>query len=152
MHGATTRGPRRRLAAGAAAVLAVAATACGAGGAGPAAGPTSSVADQTVEVSQTVEISMIDHAFRPEEVRVKAGTTVRFVFANDGRVVHDATFGDEAHQQAVASGRARRDGVILNPRQTGDYVRTFSTPGILLIGCHQAGHYRAGMKARLIVE
>jgi uncharacterized cupredoxin-like copper-binding protein len=152
MHGATRVGPRRRLAAGAAAVLAVAATACGAGGAGPAAGPTSSVAaDQTVEIS-TVEIRMVDHAFRPEEVRVKAGTTVRFVFTNDGRVVHDATFGDEAHQQAVASGRARRDGVILNPRQTGDYVRTFTAPGTFLIGCHQAGHYRAGMKARLIVE
>ena len=124
----------------------LAATACGADEEEPAA-PTSSVA-----ADQTVEISMVDIDFRPEEVTVRAGSTVRFVFTNDGRIVHDATFGDEAHQQDVESGRAKRDGVIVDPNKTRDYVRTFTTPGSLIIGCHQAGHYEAGMRIRLTVQ
>lgn len=127
-------------------VLALAAAACGAEEAEPSA-PTSSV-----PVDQTVEISMVDIDFRPEEVTVRSGTTVRFVFTNNGRIVHDATFGDEAHQRDVESRRAKRDGVILDPNKTGDYVRTFTTPGTLIIGCHQAGHYEAGMRIRLTVQ
>jgi len=132
------------------AVLAVAVALVAAGCAGddeePAA-PTPSVG-----ADQTVEISMVDLAFRPAEVTVRAGTTVRFVFTNDGRIVHDATFGDEAHQQDVESGRARRDGVVVDPNKTRDYLRTFTAPASLVIGCHQAGHYESGMKIRLTVQ
>lgn len=137
---------RRSAVVVAALVTALIAPAC-AGDDEDSAGPTSSVA-----ADQTVEITMVDLAFRPEEVTVRAGTTVRFVFTNKGRIVHDATFGDEAHQQAVESGREKRVGVILNPNKSGDYVRTFTAPGTLLIGCHQAGHYESGMKIRLTVQ
>ncbi len=139
----------RKRAAGVAAALALAAlaAACGGEAGGGEAAPASPVV-----ADQTVEVAMVDLAFRPEEVRVKAGSSVRFVFTNKGRLVHDASFGDEAHQQAVASGREKRNGVAVNPNKARDVVRTFDTPGTVLVGCHQAGHYAAGMKLRVVVE
>ncbi|MFN2506761.1 MAG: cupredoxin domain-containing protein, partial [Acidimicrobiales bacterium] len=91
----------------------------------------------TTPADQTVDVAMVDIAFEPEEVTVKAGTSVRFRFNNEGRIVHDATFGDEAHQQAVETGKAERQGVEVGPNGTRDYVRTFTQPGTLIIGCHQ---------------
>lgn len=106
----------------------------------------------TAAADQTVEIAMVDIGFEPEEVTVKAGTSVRFRFNNEGRIVHDATFGDEAHQQAVETGKAEREGVEAGPNDTADYVRTFTQPGTLIIGCHQPGHYQQGMRMRLVVN
>ncbi|MFN2504621.1 MAG: multicopper oxidase domain-containing protein, partial [Acidimicrobiales bacterium] len=60
-------------------------------------------------------------------------------------------FGDEAHQQAVETGKAERQGVEVGPNGTRDYVRTFTQPGTLIIGCHQLGHYQQGMRMRLVV-
>lgn len=102
-------------------------------------------------VDQTVEIRMVDIAFKPDAVTVKAGTTVRFVFKNDGDLDHEAAFGDEATQTAVESGKQKREGIAASPNQTKDYVRRFDTPGSFLIGCHVAGHYAAGMKVRLTI-
>ena len=120
---------------------------CGGEAEEDAASTTASVA-----ADQTIEVNMVDIAFKPDVLTVKAGTTVRFVFANDGNLVHDATFGDEAHQQAVESGRQQRDGVAVGPNKRRDFIRTFNTPGTLIIGCHQAGHYEAGMKIRLTIQ
>lgn len=41
--------------------------------------------------------------------------------------------------------------VSVEPGQTGELTFSFAAPGDLLIGCHEAGHYEAGMHARLIV-
>ena len=94
---------------------------------------------------------MVDLAFKPDAITVKAGTTVRYVFTNDGQLAHEAAFGDEAAQRAVGSGKAKRDGPEVGPNKTKDYIRTFTTPGALLVGCHIPGHYEAGMRIRLTV-
>lgn len=131
----------------AAVVVGLVTTGCGGSGDDGAAGPSTS----SVPVDQTVEISMRDIAFKPEAITVKAGTTVRFVFTNDGQLPHEAAFGDEATQNAVESGKAKRDGPEVGPNKSKDDVRTFSTPGTLIIGCHVPGHYGAGMKIRLTI-
>lgn len=41
------------------------------------------------EASRTVEVSMKDNFYEPEEIEVKAGETVRFVVSNDGELVHE---------------------------------------------------------------
>ncbi len=41
--------------------------------------------------------------------------------------------------------------VSVEPGQTAELTFSFAAPGDLLIGCHEAGHYEAGMRARLIV-
>ncbi len=104
-----------------------------------------------VPVDQTIEIRMDDFVFEPAEVTVRAGTTVRFRFRNEGAFTHDAAIGDEAFQKAVADGKEKRDGPVLGPRKSADYVKVFSQPAQLVIGCHQPGHYQQGMRARLTV-
>ncbi len=102
-------------------------------------------------VDQTITVVMDDFEFKPETVTVRAGTTVRFRFRNEGATIHDAAIGDEAFQKAVADGKAKRDGPEVGPNNSKDYVKTFSAPAQLIIGCHQPGHYQQGMLARLTV-
>lgn len=140
--------------------LALVAAGCGTGSGtvggsgGDASGSTASTAATSPSgpVDNTINLTMVDVAFKPTTVTVKAGTTVRFVFKNDGDIEHEAAFGDEATQAAVESGKAKRDGPSVNPHQTKDYVRRFDAPGALVIGCHVAGHYAAGMKVQLKIE
>ena len=110
------------------------------------------VTGPTVASDETVEIAMTDFEFEPQTITVRSGTTVRFRFRNTGAFVHDAHFGDEAAQKAVEDGKAPRDGPEVGPKKATEIVRTFPQPGQLIIGCHQPGHYRQGMKARLIVS
>ena len=131
------------------AVLAALLTAaCGGDAAKDSTAPTTAAAGPA---DQTVEISMVDIGFKPSAVTVKAGTTVRFVFKNTGDLEHNAAFGDEATQQAVESGKQSRDGIAAGPNQTKTYTRRFDAPGSLIIGCHVAGHYAAGMKVQLTI-
>lgn len=121
----------------------------------------------TTAGTRTVEIEMRDIAFSSDEVPVEAGETVQFVFHNRGAVKHDAFIGDEAaqdeHEMEMRDagagagdsgmdmgggngGDAGEGGITVEPGDTGELTYTFSEGEELLIGCHQAGHYEAGMK------
>ena len=41
--------------------------------------------------------------------------------------------------------------VTVKPGQSGDLTYTFDTAGTYEIGCHQSGHYDAGMKIAITV-
>lgn len=123
----------------------------------------------TAEDPLTVEIDMVDIGYEPDAVDVSTGETVRFVFTNEGDVNHDAFIGDEAAQDAHEDEmRAAEDGddemgdmggdaedegemggeedaIVVEPGDTGELTYTFDEPGELLIGCHESGHYAAGM-------
>ena len=120
--------------------------------------------------ARTVEVAMADNAFSPAEVEVAPGETVRFVFTNEGEVTHDAVIGDQAAQaehedemraaegDAVEGGDAMegRDhgaeaegdegAITVDPGGSGELTHTFSAGDELLIGCHEPGHYAAGMR------
>lgn len=111
--------------------------------------------------TRTIEIEMRDIEFSPDEVEVEAGETVRFVFHNVGAVRHDAFIGDEAaqeeHEMEMSAGDDDMDmggegeddagdgGITVEPGETGELTHTFSEGDELLIGCHEPGHYEAGM-------
>jgi uncharacterized cupredoxin-like copper-binding protein len=115
---------------------------------------------------RTVEIDMLDIEFSPDEVDVEAGETVRFVFHNEGAVTHDAFIGDEAaqedHEMEMRGEGEMSDmgdeggeghdsmgdegGITVMPGETGEITHTFAEGDDLLIGCHEAGHYDAGMR------
>jgi uncharacterized cupredoxin-like copper-binding protein len=118
-----------------------------------------------------VDINMVDIAYEPSTVEVQAGETVRFVFHNEGATLHDAFIGDAAAQadharemrivtadshpmgegtmaHASADGSA---GINVAPSETGEITYTFDQPGTLEIGCHEPGHYEAGMKVAVTV-
>ena len=42
--------------------------------------------------------------------------------------------------------------VTVNPGETKDLTTTFDRAGTVIIGCHQPGHYEAGMKATVTVS
>lgn len=111
--------------------------------------------------TRTVEIDMVDIAFEPDRLEVGAGETVRFVFTNRGEVAHDAFIGNadaqvdhEAEMREAADGDAHggghtddeADAVTVEPGESEELTYTFDDAGPVEIGCHQPGHYEAGMK------
>ena len=113
--------------------------------------------------TRTVEIEMRDIEYSPDTVQVEAGETVRFVFHNVGAVAHDAFVGDEAaqddHEMEMrgagddgmnmndgGSGDSGDNGITVDPGDTAELTHTFREGDEMLIGCHQEGHYEAGMK------
>ena len=128
-----------------AAALALFAAACGGDD------DDTSAADGT----RTIEIEMMDIEYSPDEIEVAAGETIRFVFDNTGAVAHDAFVGDEDaqadHEDEMGEDEggmdhgADDDGVTVDPGEVGELSYTFDEPGTFLIGCHQPGHYDAGM-------
>ena len=131
---------------------------------------------------QTVDIDMVDNAFEPNTLTVGAGETVRFVFTNTGAVDHDAFIGDAAaqadHEEEMRAAEDEgsgddmdmgsegtdmgdksekgsddaEDGITVAPGETGELTHTFTEPGTLEIGCHEPGHYDAGMKVTVTVS
>jgi uncharacterized cupredoxin-like copper-binding protein len=111
---------------------------------------------------RVVNVAMRDIAYDPAAVTVKAGETVRFVFNNEGKLPHDAFIGDEAAQvehekemrEADADGKGGghdAHGIVVDPGDIGSLTYTFKAGDMLIIGCHQVGHYAAGMKVALTV-
>jgi uncharacterized cupredoxin-like copper-binding protein len=43
------------------------------------------------------------------------------------------------------------DSLLLEPGKSGELTHTFEEAGEILIGCHQPGHYEAGMKTTITV-
>lgn len=108
------------------------------------------------------DIAMQDIKFDRTTLTVKAGETVEFQFTNTGKIVHDAFVGDlEAqieHDAEMAhagdtSGHSMDEAAItVQPGDAGHLSYTFTEPGTYEVGCHQPGHYAAGMKIQVIVE
>jgi uncharacterized cupredoxin-like copper-binding protein len=138
----------------AAAVAAVLTAACGGGGDGKAeAAP-----------DRIVEFEMVELAFKPATLTAKAGERIRLVFRNEGTSTHDAFIGDAAaqaeHEKEMRqpeegghemNGDADQDAVTVEPGKKGELIYTFDRPGTLEIGCHEPGHYAAGMRIPVTV-
>jgi uncharacterized cupredoxin-like copper-binding protein len=97
--------------------------------------------------------------FEPALVTARAGETVRFVLSNSGALVHEFYIGDEAaqdaHEDEMRQGAMVHDdpaGISVEPGETGELDFTFDDAGELLFGCHEEGHYAAGMVGTITVE
>jgi uncharacterized cupredoxin-like copper-binding protein len=114
----------------------------------------------TAKETRTIDVTMKEFAYEPASVSVKAGETVKFVFRNEGQILHDAFLGDEAaqteHEQEMRGGEKMHhdgDAIKVIPGKTGELTHTFDKAGeALLIGCHETGHYQAGMKLTVTVS
>lgn len=93
----------------------------------------------------------------PAELAVPAGVPVTFVVTNVGSVDHEFYLGDEAaqaeHEQEMQEmggmGHDEEMGIGVKPGETKELTVTFSEAGSIVAGCHVAGHYAGGMKARV---
>lgn len=125
--------------------------------------------------ARTIDVVMDDIAFRPDAIRVAAGETITFRFTNAGAITHDAFLGDAAEQaeheaemaeMAATTTMGGMDGmhgtdshaehlgnaITVQPGDTQTFTHTFAAGEVLEIGCHQPGHYEAGMKITLQVD
>jgi uncharacterized cupredoxin-like copper-binding protein len=113
--------------------------------------------------ARTVAVRMFDDMrYDPARFDVNAGETVTFEVSNSGDVRHEFfvgtldeheehademredAHGDEAHENPAA--------VRLEPGESGSLTYTFAEAGELLVGCHEPGHYEAGMVAPVTVH
>jgi uncharacterized cupredoxin-like copper-binding protein len=121
---------------------------------------------------RTIDVVMTDNKFSPQQIEVAPGETVTFAFRNDGAVTHDAVVGDDAAQaeheeemRAAESEGSGMDGmghgdeadgdvaaITVEAGDTGELTHTFEAGDALLIGCHEPGHYDAGMKIDVAVS
>ena len=130
------------------------------GGQATAVAPTTA----PVVVSREIAVEMTDFAFTPSSFDIKAGETIRFVFHNSGQLRHEAAIGDEARQTEhememanMAPGmsempESEHDEVTVKRGETETLDYTFDTSGTLILGCHEPGHYKAGMVASITVS
>lgn len=115
--------------------------------------------------AKTVAIEMTDElVYKPGNLDVGGGEKIRFVFTNVGKLPHDALIGDAHVQDEHEAGAKEGEGhgshhhggepppfVTVNPGETKEVEYKFTTPGEVIIGCHQNGHYAAGMKLSITV-
>lgn len=91
-------------------------------------------------------------AFEPATLSVAEGETVTFRFTNADAVRHDAFVGDAQaqaeHEKEMRGGHAEHgdDAVTVEPGKTATLTHTFGEAGTVEVGCHEVGHYGAGMK------
>ncbi len=116
-------------------------------------------ADRTVVVEATAPF-----AFSPDELAIEVGETITFEVVNVDVVDHDFVLGDEATQQAHADDmrgmvgmdddetHEQPNAVSVPAGATSTITWTFSDPGPVLYGCHEPGHYEAGMLGTITVR
>jgi uncharacterized cupredoxin-like copper-binding protein len=116
--------------------------------------------------SPTISVEMNAMTFAPSTIEVQSGQTINFRFHNAATVVHEASIGDnqaqDSHEKDMAqmggssmggmSGMSHGDQVQVQPGGSAQLSYHFDHPGTLLIGCHESGHYAAGMRATIVVR
>ena len=116
-------------------------------------------ADRTIAIEAATPF-----VFEPAEVTVAVGETVTFEVTNTDAIDHDFTLGDdEAQAEHEAEMREMDDmgtemehgdanAMVVPAGETMSLTWTFTEPGTVLYGCHQPGHYAAGMLGEITVE
>lgn len=112
---------------------------------------------------RSVAVRMSDEMrYEPSEFDFFAGETVRFEVTNAGSVRHEFFVGDVSAQEEHAADMRDMDGagtaheepngVSVEPGQTDTLEMTFDDAGEFQVGCHEPGHYQAGMAADITIH
>ncbi len=126
-----------------AAALALILSGCGGGGADK---PTTSI-----------NVTMTDFAFSPNVFTVPAGQQISFKAQNNGAVAHSfiiMQLGHEVHDHFTQADQANVywEQAEVQPGQSAQASFTSPTqPGTYQVLCGNAGHFEAGMVAKLVV-
>jgi uncharacterized cupredoxin-like copper-binding protein len=116
-------------------------------------------ADAT-DADRTIEIEAQDIMYDITEVEVAVDETITFVVTNTGAIVHEFVIGDSATQDEhesemeMESGMPMQDepnAISIEPGETKELTWHFTQAGEVLYGCHEPGHYDAGMVGTITV-
>lgn len=113
------------------------------------------------KVSRTIEItSGDDMRYRPSEIIVKRGETVRFAVRNAGQVPHELVLGSLKELKAHAELMRKHPGMeheepnqaFVKPGETREIVWQFTRAGTVDFACTIPGHFEAGMTGKVKVS
>lgn len=114
-------------------------------------------ADRTVQVDATDAL-----AFEPGEVTVAVGEVVTFEVHNTGQADHEFVLGpdevqDEHEMEMSGDGEeamehAEANAIEVPAGESATITWLFTEAGEVLYGCHEPGHYGAGMVGTIVVE
>lgn len=111
------------------------------------------------KVSRTVEIAMTDNRFKPTEIKVKQGETVKFVVRNAGAKKHEMMIGTMAEldkhakmmKQYPDMEHADANLISIDPGKSRELVWQFTEVGTVDFACPLPGHFK-GMRGKINVE
>ncbi len=117
---------------------------------------------EPTQATQVVKVGLFDTLrFDPTLVRVREGETVTFEIRNYGKTNHEFVLGDKTYQrqhEAAMVGMAgagppdEPNSVTVQPGFIKTIVWTFTSPGRVIFGCHEPGHFAGGMKGMVVVS
>lgn len=104
----------------------------------------------------TVEMDLRHSRFEPAELRVRAGTVVRFEVDNRDPIHHELIVGPPEVHATHAEGADHLHPPIpgelsLGPLEDGMTFYEFDEPGTVRMACHLPGHVDYGMVGRIEV-
>lgn len=113
------------------------------------------------DAKRTVEIDMADTMrFKPEQITINQGETVRFVVKNSGMLKHEMVLGTVAEMKEHAAMMAKfpnmehadPNAISVDPGKTGEFAWKFTKAGTFDFACLLPGHFESGMKGRIAVK
>src|SRR5688500_5269361 len=117
------------------------------------------------KVSRTIEITAVENRFKPSEINVKQGETIKFVVKNNGKKKHEMMLGTpdeiDEHGKMMKKNpdmehRGHPNMVTVNPGETGELVWHFTDAGTVSFACPLPGHFKGmnfpGMTGIITVE
>jgi len=119
------------------------------------------IAGDPKAVRRTVRVTMSDSMrFTPDSIAVRRGETVRLVFRNDGKLLHEFVLGTKQELDEHAALMLKFPNMVhdepymahVPPGKTGQIVWSFNRAGDFDFACLIAGHYQAGMVGRIVVS
>lgn len=117
------------------------------------------------KVSRTIEITMVDNRFKPSEIKVKQGETIKFTLKNAGEKKHEMMIGTpeeiDKHGKMMKKFPDREhpdepNMITVSPGETRELVWHFNEAGMVDFACPMPGHFKgmnfSGMKGTIDVE
>jgi uncharacterized cupredoxin-like copper-binding protein len=113
------------------------------------------------KVSRTIEVGMGDDMrFKPADIQVKRGETIKFVVKNHGALTHEMVLGTmkELKEHAALMRKSPEmehddpNAVSVEPGKTGALIWQFTKAGTFDYACLVPGHFEAGMVGKIIVS
>jgi uncharacterized cupredoxin-like copper-binding protein len=104
----------------------------------------------------TVDVGIHYSKFSFSQLRVRAGTLVRFVVHNDDPIHHEFIVGDASvharHEAGTEAVHPPVPGeVSVAPQDVGETFYRFDRPGRYEFACHLPGHFAYGMHGWVVV-
>ena len=136
-----------------------AASAAGAHGAGHGDSPIGKPGDAS-KVSRTIHVEMSNGMrFKPSDIQVKQGETIRFVLKNTDGVKHEFSLGTQKelmeHYEVMKRfpdmEHDEPNKISLAPGKRGEIIWQFTKTVAVDFACLHPGHLEAGMKGQVIV-